>query len=234
MDDYQYRPSVDQAETPSLSGSSSLLLPAIWCIGCALSSSLWYVLLTGAKNTAQRFEWAVRCTEAINAIIVSVASAAWLISRILNDRGSSWSPLAAISASRVRFEELEWLPHLIEIMCGYFIFDTAYELVRPCVVGSSRMPDIPFMIHHLVGIVAHSLTIRYKHVTVAAYAPYIYLAEGSTPFLHFSWMLNALECTDTFLFLVNGSIGAMMYLVFRVALPPAILLHLIVNKSSSS
>lgn len=234
MDDYPYRPSVDQAETPSLRGSSAILLPAMWCIGCALSSSLWYAFLTCAKTTAQRFEWAVRCTEAINACIVSVASAVWLICRILDDESSSWSPLAAISASRVPFEELEWLPQLIEIMCGYFIFDTAYELVLPCVVGSSRLPDIPFMIHHLVGIVAHLLTIRYRHATVAAYAPYIYLAEGSTPFLHFSWMLNALECTDSFLFLVNGSIGAMMYLVFRVVLPPALLLHLIVNKSSLS
>lgn len=209
-----------------------LSLAMKWCGSCVVSSAVFYAFVpshTSQKKINRRFEWAVRCTETIQACVMCLGSSAWLLRQSKMAHDTAWTPFAAVYED---FDSLGWLPSLMEIMCGYLVFDTAYEVVRPFVDHDA--PDVAFILHHVVGIASHAATLRHEHVVVAGYAPYIYLAEWSTPFLHASWMLNALDRTDGLLFLVNGSVGAAMYLVFRVVLPPAILLHLACVNAKSS
>mmetsp|Transcript_20297 Transcript_20297/g.65388 ORF Transcript_20297/g.65388 Transcript_20297/m.65388 type:complete len:192 (-) Transcript_20297:72-647(-) len=114
-------------------------------------------------------------------------------------------------------------------MFGYLFFDTAYELALPFVKGQAL--NTSFVVHHVVGVAAHSVARRHPSSPMAAtFAPYVYLAEFSTVFLHLSWMCNLLGKTDTALFTINGSLGAAAYLAFRVFLPPVTFYQLIIQE----
>ncbi|KAJ8607226.1 hypothetical protein CTAYLR_009922 [Chrysophaeum taylorii] len=171
-----------------------------WCGSCVLCSILWYGVLPD-KGRGVRFEWATRCTETIHSLVVITGAVAWVCGAL---------------------EEVEWL---IRIMYGYLMFDTAYEIALPWAQGRPGPPDLAFTVHHVVGIALHVLTLETRHAVAKSYAPYIYLAELSTPFLHWSWMLNVSRKTESTLFFVNGIVGTLMYVVFRVLLPPALLVH---------
>lgn len=168
-----------------------------------VAASLLFFRVTPRRTFGERFEWSVRSTETLHALIVVVGSLRWIARGQQNEA-------------------------LVEITAGYLVFDTAYEIALPWARGTRRWPDAAFMTHHVVGIVAHAWTLRYQHAGIMSYAPYIYLADVTNPFLHWSWMLNALGRAKGTLYLVNGAIGALLYVVVRVILPLGLLIHILV------
>lgn len=160
----------------------------VWAGGCCVLSGAFYALVTACcdkKHTfAKRFEWAVRGVEACQASYMSYATLAHLLGP---DAGA---PIATA---------------VIRRMAGYLVFDTAYEFAFPIARGDLRV-DAGMVAHHVAGLVAHGLAP--VHPVLRAVAPYVYLAEISTPFLHASWMLNTAGHGSSALFKLNGALGA--------------------------
>ena len=171
-------------------------LSVTWGLGCCVLSGAFYTVLpsSATKDFSQRFEWAVRCTEGLQAVYISAAAVRHLL--------YSSGPLPTF---------------YLQTMAGYLLFDSLYELVLPFVRGTGHL-DPAFLAHHLLGLAAHGLA--KSHSVLRTVTPFVYLAEISTPFLHVSWMLKTMDRGDSKLFLANGIVGAVSYLLFRILLPP--------------
>jgi predicted permease len=61
---------------------------------------------------------------------------------------------------------------------------------------------------------------------------FVYIAEGSTPFLHICWLLYKLRKKDSNVFKFFAMILLASFFVFRVVMSPCLLFHLIANRSS--
>ncbi|KAJ1445099.1 TRAM/LAG1/CLN8 homology domain-containing protein [Pelagophyceae sp. CCMP2097] len=217
----------------------ALATGAAWAGLCTAQTALWFAVapvdLKG--GVAARYEWAARCTESFHAATISLAAATWLVRRRARVQAAALFAEVAANAA-LPLSELDGLAWLGEIMAGYLVFDTVYELSLPFVRhrGDARKwpstkPDLAFLAHHVVGLAAHVAALRCAHVLCWSYAPYVYLAEFSTPFLHASWMLKQKRRSASPLFLANGAIGAACFLAFRVMLAPRIVLHLAADRA---
>jgi len=182
-----------------------------WAVKCCLLAWAWYALapiesasfiregdknvgiLRQRKSAAQRFEGGVRVVEALQAGYVGLSAVRHLL--------AVGGPLPVL---------------LIQRMAGYLWFDTCYECVLPFVKGTSL--SLPFLVHHLVGLAAHGLA--KTHGPLRAVTAHVYLAELSTPFLHKSWFLKQGGRAESSLYVKNGAVGALMYVIFRVCWPP--------------
>ena len=180
------------------------LLAVWWCGLCVVLTMVWFVVLR--LRFAERFECAVRMTELLQASLMSCGSGLWVLRR----------GARAFRPSLEDLEHLGGLAFLRDCMFGYLFFDTAYELLLPFV--RKRPLNKSFVLHHVVGIFAHVLARHHK--AVSFFAALVYLAETSTVSLHVSWILNLTGNKSTKLFLYNGILGALCFLVFRVILPP--------------
>ena len=87
-------------------------------------------------------------------------------------------------------------------------------------------------VHHVLGIVVHVICRHYNHGLFALYTSGVYLAEGSTPFLHASWIMKSVGLGHTFLFAVNGTLLVLNFFVFRILIPPLLLHHWATNLDS--
>ena len=163
-----------------------------WAAGCCLVAGAAYTMLRKWEFKT-RFEASVRAVEAAQGAYVGLSAAHHLLMK--------GGPLPVV---------------LVQRMAGYLWFDTLYECVLPLVKGTPL--SIPFLAHHLVGLAAHGLA--KTHGPLRAVTAHVYLAELSTPSLHCSWFLKQLGRSSTTLYLVNGLVGALAYLIFRVAWPP--------------
>ena len=164
-----------------------------WAAGCGLAAGAAYTMLRKKWEFKTRFEASVRAVEAAQGAYVGLSAARHLLFK--------GGPLPVV---------------LVQRMAGYLWFDTLYECVLPLVKGTKL--SIPFLAHHLVGLAAHGLA--KTHIPLRAVTAHVYLAELSTPSLHISWFLKQLGRSRTTLYFVNGLVGAVAYLVFRVAWPP--------------
>lgn len=178
----------------------------VWAGGCCALAGALYALvpLAAPPRTpfAQRFEWAVRGVEGAQGAYMAYEAARHL----LGARGGDAGPIGVRVCRR---------------MAGYLVFDTAYEFALPVARGRGGV-DWGMVLHHVAGLVAHGLAP--VHAVLRTVAAYVYLAEVSTPFLHLSWMLDKAKRSGGPLFLANGILGALAYVVFRIALSPLILL----------
>ena len=164
-----------------------------WAAGCCLGSGVIMKTLRKQWDFRTRFEASVRVVEAAQGAYVGLSAARHLL--------MEGGPLPVV---------------LVQRMAGYLWFDTLYECVLPLVKGTPV--SIPFLAHHLVGLAAHGLA--KTHIPLRAVTAHVYLAELSTPSLHISWCLKQLGRSRTTLYFVNGLVGAVAYLMFRVAWPP--------------
>ena len=80
-------------------------------------------------------------------------------------------------------------------------------------------------VHHVLGIVVHVICRHYNHGLFALYTSGVYLAEGSTPFLHASWIMKSVGLGGTFLFAANGTLIVLNFFVLRILVPPLLLYH---------
>lgn len=101
-----------------------------------------------------------------------------------------------------------------DLMVGYLIYDTISEIF---VMGNL---DLMMLGHHVVGIGSH-VTCRINSLGVCAYYHMmVYIAEGSTPFLHISWILKSFNMKDTALFKVCVVFLLILFLLVRLLWGP--------------
>lgn len=106
----------------------------------------------------------------------------------------------------------------IDIMMGYLLYDLIYESLF------CQQRDV--LAHHLLGLVSHISTRLSNNNAAIFYTMMIYIAEGSTPFLHLSWLINQLSLTKTTIFKFCALILLLSFFLFRIALGPVVIWHM--------
>jgi hypothetical protein len=99
-------------------------------------------------------------------------------------------------------------------------------------LGMLRANAFATTVHHVTGIIVHFICRQHNHGLFALYTSGVYLAEGSTPFLHASWIMNSIGLGDGFLFAANGTLLVLSFFVFRILIPPVLLFHYANNMES--
>jgi hypothetical protein len=100
------------------------------------------------------------------------------------------------------------------------------------ILGMLRANAFATTLHHVVGIVVHVICRQHNHALFALYTSGVYLAEGSTPFLHASWIMKSVGLGEGFLFAANGTLLVLNFFVFRILIPPALFFHYATNLES--
>jgi hypothetical protein len=98
--------------------------------------------------------------------------------------------------------------------------------------GMLRANAFAITLHHVLGIIVHILCRQYDHGLFAFYTSGVYLAEGSTPFLHASWIMKSVGLGEKLLFGANGTLLVINFFVFRILVPPMLLFHYATNLES--
>jgi len=147
------------------------------------------------------------------------------------------NPQRAISASILPYEG-----HCIDIMIGYLIYDTAFEMYMGGEPSSSskkeegvskrKVKNLDTLAHHVLGLVSHITARATDSGAASFYLMAVYLAEASTPSLNVSWLLLKLGRDQGKAFpLVAGSV-LVLFLFFRVILGPYMLYHMYIHQTA--
>eukprot|EP01040_Poterioochromonas_malhamensis_P003509 gene3509-3750_t len=114
----------------------------------------------------------------------------------------------------------------IDIMMGYLIYDTIYELAM------NPKLDIPTLFHHVIGFVSHYLTRSLDNGSASFYSMMVYLAELSTPFLNISWLLNSLKLQSSLPLTICSIVLVITFFISRVIWGPFLFWHMWNNWTS--
>jgi hypothetical protein len=157
---------------------------------------------------AQRLSWYNRIVSSLHALVMSsLAIYYWLF---INDRKIMYSDIGDYASS------------CADLMIGYLIYDIVYEIMFT--------KDYDTLLHHLLGLVVHLLT-RYTNSGISMYyLMIVYLAELSTPLLHFTWLLFQLQHEQTRLFQISQWSLVGVFFFCRICLSTSMLGHIVLNK----
>jgi hypothetical protein len=109
----------------------------------------------------------------------------------------------------------------LDIMMGYLIYDSVLE--------SFYNVNVDTIAHHILGLVAFS-SVRFSESNAGVfYIMLIMIAEGSTPFLHTTWVMHQLSLSSSPLFLVFAGILLISFFFLRVCLGPYITIHMMTS-----
>ena len=111
----------------------------------------------------------------------------------------------------------------LKMMLGYLLYDCAHEIMLSITISRSTM------FHHILGFLSLALILYYDCGVGAYFSMFIFLAELSTPFLHFSWLLNTLHMTNTLIFKVTAGSLLILFFICRVLLGPRLLHEMITS-----
>jgi hypothetical protein len=100
------------------------------------------------------------------------------------------------------------------------------------ILGMLRANASATSFHHILGIVVHFTCRHFDHGLFALYTSGVYLAEGSTPFLHASWIMKSVGLGETVFFAANGTLIVLNFFIFRIMIPPFLLFHFVANSDS--
>jgi hypothetical protein len=113
-----------------------------------------------------------------------------------------------------------------DIMTGYLIYDIHHEAFL------ETKKDYLTITHHIIGLLSHQAARWMVCGPCTFYHMLVYLAEASTPFLHTSWIMNALGMADNnMVFTLVGFCLLGNFLVFRIMLGPYILYEMYSNRA---
>jgi len=112
----------------------------------------------------------------------------------------------------------------LDIMMGYLWYDIIVELVQT--------QEMDTLGHHILGLISHLSCRLSNNQAGAFYSMMVYIAEGSTPFLHTSWLLHKLQLKNTkrFKFCVLSLL--VTFFICRVVAGPFMLFHMTYNSPS--
>eukprot|EP00294_Goniomonas_avonlea_P003684 CAMPEP_0114549216 /NCGR_PEP_ID=MMETSP0114-20121206/5409_1 /TAXON_ID=31324 /ORGANISM="Goniomonas sp, Strain m" /LENGTH=264 /DNA_ID=CAMNT_0001733883 /DNA_START=12 /DNA_END=806 /DNA_ORIENTATION=+ len=149
---------------------------------------------TGKDASGKRM-WRTKATSVVNAVFGAIA--AWMI---LVD-SSKWEPMETLYSSAPIYSVT------MRIMVGYFLYDS-------CMMAMDKQKNLSFFVHHL-GVGGGMMVSLYFN-----FASFVFLSlmfnEITTPVLHLSWFLTEMGMSNTKLFMRNGILLFVMFIVFRV------------------
>lgn len=94
-----------------------------------------------------------------------------------------------------------------DYMMGYLIYDVIIEII-----GSRNKLNL---MHHIIGYASH-LSVRLTDSHAGRfYSMLVFIAEGSTPWLHTSWIMHQLEKTSSVLYYICVLNTVICFFVFR-------------------
>mmetsp|Transcript_32112 Transcript_32112/g.54160 ORF Transcript_32112/g.54160 Transcript_32112/m.54160 type:complete len:250 (-) Transcript_32112:67-816(-) len=105
------------------------------------------------------------------------------------------------------------------IMCGYLIYDTIFEFLH----GGQALT----LAHHILGGASHASSLYSANSAALFYCMIIFVAEGSTPLLNISWLLQKLGLSNTALFIGCAAALILTFFVVRVVLSAYMVIHMI-------
>lgn len=150
-----------------------------------------------------KFEWHNRMFSTGHAILASIFSAYLLyISDIFYD-DAPYGPVVFRSTLFSHF--------CLGFSCGYFIADIAMLLLFYPHLGGYE-----YVIHHLMSVMSLALAIQCGHGHIYIYI--VLLSECTTPFVNLRWFLMITNQKSTKLYLFNGVVLTVLWLLARVLL----------------
>ncbi|KAJ1432310.1 hypothetical protein B484DRAFT_395033 [Ochromonadaceae sp. CCMP2298] len=108
-------------------------------------------------------------------------------------------------------------------MMGYLLYDTVFEAVS----GT----QILTLGHHVLGIASHLSSLLSYNGAAGFYSMLIFIAEGSTPALNASWLLQKLGMTKTLLFKAFAAYLMAAFVVVRLALSAYMVVHMVLHEA---
>lgn len=94
-----------------------------------------------------------------------------------------------------------------DYMMGYLIYDIVVELL-----GSRSILNLS---HHIIGFASHmSVRITDSHAG-RFYSMLVFIAEGSTPWLHISWIMHQIEKKSMLLYYICVFNTIVTFFIFR-------------------
>lgn len=187
----------------------SLKNSAIWCCVCFM---LHFLVDTFSPFIIPRFSklppdaiksWNNRATSTIHALVLFGRTVIYW---------ATMNPSVQVVANS-EFEALS-----VDLMMGYLWYDIAVELFLD--------GQFDIVAHHGMGLASH-LSTRLSHNRAAAfYTMLVYIAEGSTPFLHISWILHQLDFRQSIFFFLCSGLLILTFFVCRICLGPYMVWHL--------
>lgn len=158
-------------------------------------------------STYNKFDWNSRLLSFFHAILVSFLG----IYNLLFDKPTRADPIWGDS----------YLPRMtVAITTGYILCDLGIMLV-----GFPLKESVYFILHHLAVALAYLANLLYGPLTFFANARVI--AELSTPFVNFRWMLFLLGYRDSTVYFYNGWVMLATFFLVRVAMIPYFYYYLI-------
>lgn len=156
---------------------------------------------------------------AIHAAIMFLGTASFLLPRA---DLSQWPTTGVLPAPVHGLEPYAESPaiHLNDIMIGYLVYDTVFICCTPSML---KKWDWGVFLHHVFGLASESLVRLTGHGNL--YMMWTHFAEGSTPFLHMSFILKKSGCSSSPLFLPAAAMCLLMFTATRILSGPISLAH---------
>jgi hypothetical protein len=179
-------------------------------VGCGFVDSL-------SPRSAK--EWRNRAVSTVHASLFSVLYAYYWIMTPARDQVIA--PSADISLRP--FER-----HILFVMQGYLCYDCVFELwsllqdlktIKDKTRGHAISNHLQTLLHHVMGIISHSLIITTNSQWGAVLMFMIYGAEMSTPPLNVSWLMHQLKLTENILFKLV-SLNLFLSFTYRTTIGP--------------
>lgn len=182
------------------------------CVAAFFVAGVCYYLshflskLVPAYNTLTpggQAEWCSRVVSNIHAVIVTYGSLRILSSDVYDKYPyTAWSEEGRFYAN---------------ILLGYFLYDLILCL------SYKQLRTVGTLFHHCLGL------FYYTVVNVSGHAQYLAMlwlaSELTTPFVNMRWFLFVMKKTDTTLYLVNGMLMTLGFLLWRVIYIPGSALY---------
>lgn len=196
-----------------------LQVSSIYCAVCffyhfVVLDNILPAIIPGYRSSSKddKFQYCNRLTSASHAaFLFSRTAVYWLYVNPTMEIGET------VSASEA------WC---IDIMCGYLWYDGIMELALV------KATDKETLAHHVVGLISHLSTRLSNNGAASLTCMLVYIAEGSTPFLHFAWVFHKLNMKNSNIFKALGALLLLTFFVFRVVLSPYLIYHMLTNQSS--
>lgn len=193
------------------------IIIGLYCLFCfiiyfsSIPLSKLYIPYFKTLDSTNRLLWYQRAISTVHATIMfSLTVYYWLV------KNPTWK---LITTSDGQYESFT-----ICIMLGYLLFD--------CIHDTYYGWSFDMFLHHGVGATSHILTLAYFNKAAMYICMIVYLAEGSTPFLSISWIMNQVKLKDTLLFKIASTLLIVNFFVFRVVMSPVCFYVLIQSKDS--
>jgi len=150
-------------------------------------------------SRADRIEWGSRVVSTLHAIFVTYGSGLVLLTEdVVHDH-------PFIGHSSVA----EWYN---KVLIGYFVYDLML------VLGEKQIRTVGTLVHHILGLIGYIASIEYQEGLLICVL--FAFTEITTPFVNNRWFLAITKKTNTKIYIFNGLLMTLGFIVVRVLFAP--------------